>query len=65
MNMDIGQVPFLRSFRSILYVKKKRTSSISNINIKRHLNGTRLRGQDHSVRSCSQSKHMIYYIIPA
>ena len=28
MNMDIGQVPFLRSFRSILYVKKKKKGRV-------------------------------------
>lgn len=66
MNVVIGQVPFLRSFRSILRVKKKkRTWSISHISINSHRNRTGPRGQDHSVRSGSQSKHRIHYIIPA
>ena len=56
MNMVIGQVPFLRSFRSIFKVKK-RTRSISHISINSQRNRTGPRGQDHSVRSGSQSKH--------
>ena len=45
--------------------KKKMTRAISHISINSHRNQTRPRGQDHSLRSGSQSKHRIHYIIPA
>ena len=69
MNMVIGQVPFF-AFVSVYFTREKKkkkemTRSISHISINSHRNQTRPRGQDHSFRSGSQSKHRIHYIIPA